>query len=49
MIDALAVSYSVRLLGQVEQAIALRHTRWQRLAALVTARSLRRHTRSPVR
>jgi protein-glutamine gamma-glutamyltransferase len=47
--DQMAVTYSIRLLGQVEQAIALRHTRWERLVALITARSLRRRTRSPVR
>ncbi|MGE3686609.1 MAG: transglutaminase domain-containing protein [Acidimicrobiia bacterium] len=47
--DEMAVTYSVRLLGQVEEAIALRHTRWQRLVAVITARSLRRRTRSPVR
>ena len=48
-LDEMTVTHSIRLLGQVEQAIALRHTRWERFAAVITARSLRRRTRSPVR
>jgi hypothetical protein len=47
--DETAVTSSIRLLGQVEEAIARRHTAWERLSAVLTARSLRRRTRSPVR
>ena len=47
--DETAVTSSIRLLGQVEDAIARRHTLWERLSAVLTARSLRRRTRSPVR
>ncbi len=47
--DESAVTSSIRLLGQVEEAIARQHTLWERLSAVLTARSLRRRTRSPVR
>jgi protein-glutamine gamma-glutamyltransferase len=46
--DQLTVAHAIRLLGQVEEAVALRHTRWERLTATLGTRSLRTRTKSPV-